>query len=347
MTDQSNNEHAREKFLDLLRRFDALASSAKKCHQIFWVTVWALVWVMLIVSILGMAFPQFETIREVPVHDIVLQYVIPIMGIIVTVLTVVQIFFRFSVKWTSYRSAAEQMSSACMTYRAELPPFDDPTDALLKLGERIESIEKRAGQGKEFQWSYLLYALRIPADVPDKTMSAPHDGIATRISDQTSVQFESSVIDGRLMNQRRYYAVAASRYLRRFVGCQAIIALMSGINVAYTSFVGRDFAVVALVTTVSLAVIAWRDAADYLERAFHFLRTADELKGIHDAYEQSKVGQNEIPTNEGGDESALEQNPYKALFRGDLEIKQRLQNLTNAVETALSQEIDVWYSRLG
>ncbi len=326
-----------EKYSDTRRLFSKRSRLYKRRHQISWIVVWASVWLTLLLCILGLAVSELkdvhafglalDTIVRDHIIPFVLHYVIPSLGIVVAVFTALQVFFRFPVKWTSYRFATEHMNNVCMLYRAELPPFDDRGTADERLGRWIDKIESKAGTGKEFGFRYIFQALRLPPDVHEETESLPRKGISPKLGGNSAAgeKFdELAVIKGRLQDQRKYYILTARKYLLGFLSCQGLIILMSLVNIGYSWAFGRNLLVIALATTVSLAIIAWRDAGDYLQRAFQYLRSADELETVRNDYDNS-----ESP------------------FDPALGPKQRLQLLVREVENALRRELDGWYTRYG
>jgi hypothetical protein len=294
---------ARE-FNDRLREYGANAVFYKRWYQASWFAITLSVWATLLLAIAGLAWPDDWF------SDVALKWIIPILGILVTVGTLVQFAFRLQTKWTSYRHAAEHLKNACMRYRAGLFSADE------FLG-RMNQIGEWAGRGKKFQRNYLFsFLFGLPPDLQQPITDIAGDlSPCAGESGPNGARFNiPAVITGRLQQQRQWMLRKMIEHRLVYVAFQlAIIAISLG-NSWYVWNYGRNFTWVALTTGVSMAIIACRDFLDLDRLVLQYLDTASGLEAI------------------------------KEEFAGaDPEDRVRLKELVHRVEYLLEHESEAWY----
>ncbi len=211
----------------------------------------------------------------------ILEWVIPFLGILVTLGTILQFALRLQIKWTSYRHAAEHLKSACMKYRAGLLGETE-------FRELMNNIGKWAGRGKEIKGSYLSALFGLPADLQEQFPDIAGEGLSPRFGepDPDGKVFDiATVIAGRLQHQRQWMIRKMKKYRLAYVVFQlAIIGISLG-NAWYMWTFGRNFTWVAMTTALSLAIIACRGFLDLDRLILQYLDTASGLEAIKKEHE--------------------------------------------------------------
>jgi hypothetical protein len=266
-----------EQYLDRLRHYDQSAIRRKAWYQWIWIALTVLTWLTLLLAILGTAqfLPAWSS-------RLVLQGLIPVFSSAVTVLTLAQTVLRLRGKWLAARAAAECLKNAGMLYRFGLPPYHQ-ADADDQLRQTLGDLDARATQGQRFEWHYLFDNLFVlPPELRRDLRSTPDAGLLPRWAG--AADGEPAVLEGRLQQQRQWYARKAQRYVRIYLAFQAALVVLGAFNGLYTLSWGREFVLVALTTTGSLGLIALRDFLDCGPLLFQYVQTAGALQEIEQAY---------------------------------------------------------------
>jgi hypothetical protein len=257
-----------------LEEYERKAAAYKSWHQCGWLLVTLPVWATLLLAVAGLAWPDIDWFSPV-----VLGWVIPALGLVVTLGTALEFALRLRTRWTSYRHAAEHLKNACLRYRAGL-------DGDGRFREVLEQIKARAGRGEEFRRNYLFsYLIGLP---PDLRREYP-DLAAERLSSPPGKPLAQlsipDVIAGRLQHQRRCLLRKMRKYRLAYAVFQAAVVGISLGNAWYVWRFGRDYAWVALSTALSLAVIACRDFLDLDRLTLQYLDTAAGLEALKQEFE--------------------------------------------------------------
>lgn len=274
-------ELARE-YGETLRRFQNLADRRKAVYQGCWVTATGLTWATLILAVISISIPGVDWW-----HSMVLQMVLPSMGVIVSLITITQSTLGMQGRWLAARGAAEELKHDAMRFRVGLPPYDQ-ANALETLHERISLISELSHRAKSsnfherFRWGYFWDLLTRLPPREDEHRSLPDEGIFPRLPGANADV--TAVLDGRLRHQRRWYLRKARGYAWMFVTFQATIVSISMANAIYVFMFGRRFELVALSTALSLGIMAYRDFFDYGPMFFRYVQAAGNLREIEEAY---------------------------------------------------------------
>ena len=292
-------------FHERLREYGMKAIAYKFWFQASWFLITLSVWTTLLLAIAGLAWPDMGWLGTV-----LLEWVIPFLGILVTLGTILQFILRLQTRWTSYRHAAEHLKSAFMKCRAGLLTGD-------QFRNVMEQIKQWAGQGKKIQGSYLYSFFGLPPDLRDEFPDIADEGISKCAGtfDSEAKPFNiPAVIAGRLQNQRQWMIRRLTKYRLVYIAFQLAIILISLGNAWYVWTFGRHFGWVAGTTALSLAIIACRDFLDLDRLILQYLDTASGLDAI------------------------------KQEFEGvDPRDQARLRDLVHRVEYLLEHEAEAWY----
>ena len=294
------------KFDQSLQEYGRKAVAYKFWYRASWFSITLSVWATLLLAIAGLAWPDMSWFGAV-----VLEWVIPVLGILVTLGTILQFAFRLQTKWTSYRHAVEHLKNACMKYRAGLLDED-------QFQNLVGQIKQWAGRGKKFQRSYLFSFLSgLPPDLQQEFPDITAEGISPRAGapepKDKSLNIPA-VIAGRLQNQRQWMIRKMRTHRLVYIVFQLAIVVISLGNAWYVWSFGRNFAWVALTTGLSLAIIACRDFLDLDRLILQYLDTASGLEMIKQEFEHA-----------------------------DPEDQARLRVLVQRVEYLLEHESEAWY----
>jgi hypothetical protein len=263
-------------FHERLREYGKKAIAYKFWFQASWFLITLSVWATLLLAIVGLAWPDMGWLGTA-----LLEWVIPFLGILVTLGTILQFLLRLQTKWTSYRHAAEHLKSAFMKHRAGLLTVD-------QFRNVMEQIKQWAGQGKKIQGSYLYSFFGLPLDLrhefPDIADVGPSN--STGGSDSAAKPFNiPTVIAGRLQNQRQWMIRKMKKNRLVYIAFQLAIIMISLGNAWYVWTFGRQFGWVAGTTALSLAIIACRDFLDLDRLILQYLDTAYGLAAIKQEFE--------------------------------------------------------------
>jgi hypothetical protein len=176
-----------------------------------------------------------------------------------------------------------------MLYRAGLPPFEGAgadeafEQALRDISSIADTRKGRPFQGR-FQWSYVWDLLRMPPELTRDLPSTPDRGALPR-----ALVRDEDVLEGRLRHQRRWYVRKSRRYFRLYLLFQVLLVGLSAYNVWHILMYGRELFLIAVITTVSLGLIACRDFLDLGPLFVRYLQTAGNLKEMEEAYLATRV----------------------------------------------------------
>jgi len=277
-------------YLTRLHEYGENATRAKKQFLLIWYIVWIANLLIMILAILGLIWEDLQYIEWLSsvtaetVRQFVLKYALSVLGGTVMILTIRQSKNKFSVRWRSYRAAAENLRNACMEYRARLAPYDKE-DADDRLRQQMEEIHDHAPTGKKFEWHDVWDSVNdLPSDLEQEFDCTPDEGLFARAGDaQTEGETpfdKQAIINGRLQNQRKWYLCKARKYARIFLAFHYLIVMMALFNAAHPWVIGRQFVLVALFATLSFALISWRDFLNVGPLTFQYVETAGELEAL-------------------------------------------------------------------
>jgi hypothetical protein len=302
-----------EQYLEGLHRYDRGAVRRKRWYQFVWMTITVTTWLTLLLSILSM-----RPGHQAWLPDWIVNGLLSVSGAIVTGLTVLQTVLGLQGRWLAYRGAAERLRRTGMLYRGGLPPFDGPNageafeQALRDIGSIAEARKGRQFQGR-FEWSYVWDLLRMPPELAQHFPSTPDEGVSPR-----PLLRDEEVLEGRLRHQRRWYVRKSRRYFRLYLLFQAALIGLSAYNVWHVVAYGRAPWLVAVITTVSLGLIACRDFLDLGPLFIRYLQTAGNLKEMEEAFLAGRV-----PFDQG-------------------DAAERRRRLVDQVEQTLASEFQYW-----
>ena len=319
-----DQEELNELYLARLHEYGESANRAKNQYLLIWYIVWIANLLIMVLAILGLIWDDLRDIESLSsvtaeaVRQFVLKYALAVLGGTVMILTIRQSKNKFSVRWRSYRAAAENLRNACMEYRARLTPYDKE-DADDRLRQQMEEIHDHAPTGKKFEWHDVWESVNdLPSDLEQDFHSTPDEGLFPRADDaQTDGETpfdKDAIIHGRLQNQRKWYLRKARKYARIFLTFHYLIVLLALFNAGHAWVIGRQFVLVALFATLSFALISWRDFLNVGPLTFQYVETASELE---------------------------------ALRKQDSEQPMDVQSLTRELEAILDHERARWYVRRG
>jgi len=304
-------------FLETLGEHNRRAGRWKQGYLWLWFVAVVPTWATLLLAIVGLILQNAQ-----PYRDVVLYWVIPVLGGVVTVATALQTLFGVQRRWLRGRAAAERLREVAMLYRARRPPFHGP-DADAALARQIEDIVTlaRTGKGRHFEervrWWHYWHLLHRPPDLRGDFAHTPDEGIEPCLGEPRWQP--DLVLRGRLQNQRRWHLCRARTFALRYLGFQLGIVLVAVANAVYPYLFARAFEAVALTTACSLMLYNLRDflGNGLLQR---YVKVAGNLYEIAQAFEQRQ------PPFDAGDDRA------------------RLGRLVDDVERTLSSEFQYWYA---
>jgi hypothetical protein len=305
----------------LLHHYDSEAVRYKRRLLTFWGLSMGLTWVPLLLAIAALSgwLPSgFScTLSEV---------ILPGAGLANSLVTVAQLIFMFRGRWLKYRAATERLRENCMRFRARLRPFGrDNAEESFRVA--LVELEKELGERRPLRWqdwipwSYLIGLRTLPENIRQELAHTPDEGLYPRCGDDLDAA-ETLLILERLRHQQRWHVIKAGQYSRRYLALQAGVVLLGLANAAYGWFVGHELGQMALFSTATLFLIAYREQMAYAPLCLRYTRIADTLAQIEADYRAQLAHSPEL---------APEQ---RALW---------LQNAAARVEQALASEFQYWY----
>jgi hypothetical protein len=317
LTEQQDTLTAR--YLAMLRRYDALAVRNKWRLMALWGTSMGLTWVPLLLAIAALSgwLPSW-------LDHLLLSVVLPTAGFLNAAVTVAQLILLFRGRWLRYRAATERLGENGMRFRVRLSPFAR-ADAEAEFGKALGELEAQlnapwtARLWDLIPWRYLVGLWPLPEKLRGDLGHAPDEALYPRCDGDADAAL---ILVRRLRNQWRWHLVKAGLYSRRYLAIQAGIVLLGLASAAYGFLVGRAFGPLALSSTFTLFLVAYREQLGYAPLCLRYTRICDTLNEIESEYLKLKDS-SPPPTPE-----------------------QRLAGLKLAaarVEKALASEFQYWY----
>jgi hypothetical protein len=213
-----------------------------------------------------------------------------------------------------------------MRFRVRLRPFahDDAENSFrTALGELEQELTARQPLrfGDLIPWRYLVGLKPLPAKIRDELAHAPDGGLYPRFGEDIAAA-EKLIIVERLQHQQRWHLAKAGQNSRRYLALQAGVVLLGLASAAYGWYVGHQLGPLALFSTATLFLIAFRDQMGYPALCLRYTRIAETLAQIEAEY-QATVEQ---PVEPGGQKRT-----------------ESLRNAAARVEQALASEFQYWY----
>jgi hypothetical protein len=273
-----NNRYTR-----LLRHYDGEAMRYKRRLFTLWGVSMGLTWVPLMLAIVALSgwLPTWS-VRALP------EVILPAAGLANSLVTIAQLIFMFRGRWLKFRAATERLRENCMRFRARLRPFGRD-DAEKSFNVALDELEQEVGERRPLRlrdlipWSYLIGLRPLPRKIRDESAHAPDKGLYPRCGDDLSTA-ETIIILERLRNQQRWHLAKAGQYSRRYLALQAGVVLLGLASAGYGWLVGHELGPLALFSTATLFLIAFRDQMAYPALCLRYTRIADVLAQIEADY---------------------------------------------------------------
>ena len=273
-----NNRYTR-----LLHHYDAEAIRYKRHLFTLWGVSMGLTWVPLMLAIAALA----QWLSTWSVHALQ-EVILPAAGLVNSLVTVAQLIFMFRGRWLKYRAATERLRENCMRFRARLRPFNHD-DAEKSFQTALDELEQEVGERQPFRlmdlipWRYLVGLKPLPEKIRAEPAHAPDVALFPRCADDIKCA-ETIVILERLRNQQRWHLGKAGQYSRRYLALQTVVVLLGLASAGYGWFVGHDLAPLALFSTATLFLIAFREQMSSPALCLRYTRIADTLAQIEADY---------------------------------------------------------------
>jgi hypothetical protein len=308
-----------ERYLRLLRHYDACAVRSKRWMLTLWGVSMGLTWVPLLLAIAALAGWLPEGFDRV-----LLVAILPGAGLANAVVTIGQIVSLLRSRWLKYRAATERLRENCMRFRARLDVFGGD-DAARHFGTALDELEKEVDDRRlvrlwdRIPWSYLVGMKPLPEKLRAPFEHSPDRGLYPRCDDSESA--EAVVVLGRLRNQQHWHLLKARSYSRRYLALQAGIVLLGLASAAYGWLFGRHLAPLALFSTATLFLIAYRDQLGHAALCVRYARIVETLEQVEREY---------ALLNSGGAVNAAQRLEW-------------LRQTAARVERSLASEFQYWY----
>ena len=279
----TSDSELNNRYIQLLRHYDAEAIRYKRRLFTLWGVSMGLTWVPLMLAIAAMS-------QWIPTWSVraLQEVILPAAGLANSLVTVAQLVFMFRGRWLKYRAATERLRENCMRYRARLRPFNHD-DAEKSFHIALDELEQEVGERQPFRlvdlipWRYLIGLKPLPEKIRDELTHAPDEGLYPRCGDDFNAT-ETTIILERLRNQQRWHLDKAGQYSRRYLALQAGVVLLGLASAGYGWLVGHDLAPLALFSTATLFLIAYREQMAYPALCLRYTRIADTLAQIEADY---------------------------------------------------------------
>jgi len=280
----AGEEELNRLYLQRLTDYDRRAIYLKNWYRFVWLMASLSTWINLLLAIICLARPGSDLL-----HWLTLYVLIPSLGGLAFLSTMVQTFFGLQSRWLRYRTATERLRGACMLYRAHLRPFDG-ADAVQRFLDELNDLEGvlRSDTGKRFTdrfpWRYYLHLAALPPELCRPLSHTPDLGVGPRLGDPCELplheQGEQLFLVGRLQYQRQWHLRKARLYFVGYLIFQGTIMTIS----LFSGFIGlvhgRAFPLVAITTAFNLMLLALRDFLDYGPLFYRYVRLAGNLGEI-------------------------------------------------------------------
>jgi hypothetical protein len=282
-----------ERYLRLLRHYDACAVRSKRWMLTLWGVSMGLTWVPLLLAIAALAgwLPEgFDRLLVVAI--------LPGAGLANAAVTVAQMVLLFRSRWLKYRAATERLRENCMRFRARLDVFGSD-DASRHFDTALDELEKEVDDRRPVRlwdripWSYLVGMKPLPEKLRAPLDHSPDQGLYPRCDDPEAA--EAVIALGRLRNQQHWHLLKARSYSRRYLSLQAGIVFLGLASAAYGWLFGRHLAPLALFSTATLFLIAAREQLGYAALCVRYTRIVETLEQIEREYDALKAGGADAP----------------------------------------------------
>jgi len=279
-----------ERYLQLVRQYDACAVRSKRWMLTLWGVSMLLTWVPLLLAIAQLAERLPEAFKGVLVKAI-----LPGAGFAYALLTIAQLAFLFHSRWLKYRAATERLRENCMCFRARLNMFCGE-DAAHHFRTALDEMEMEVSDRRPLRlwdhipWSYLVGLQPLPEKLSLPLDHSPDEGLYPRCDEAETA--ETIVILERLRNQQRWHLLKARSYSRRYLALQVGIVLLGLASATYSILAGakRELAPLALFATATLCLIAYRERLGYAALCVRYTRIVETLEQIEREYDALKTG---------------------------------------------------------
>ncbi len=307
-----------ERYLRLLRRYDGRAVRSKRWMLALWGVSTALTWVPLLLAIATLAdwLPEgFDRWLRVAI--------LPTAGVANAAVTVAQMVLLFRSRWLKHRAATERLRENCMRFRSRLNAFERD-DAVEHFRTALDELEKEVDDRRQVRlWdriplSYVIGLKRLPEKLRIPIDHSPDKGLYPRCDDPEET--ETIVIRERLRSQQRWHLLKARWFSRRYLALQIGIVLLGLSSAAYGWWFGHHLAPLALFSTATLFLIAYRERLGYDQLCVRYTRIVEALEQI--------------------------EREHAARMAGEASAAQRLEWLRQTaarVELSLASEFQYWY----
>jgi hypothetical protein len=309
-----------ERYLRLLRDYDACAVRSKRWMLTLWNASMLLTWVPLLLAIAALAYG----LPEGSYHRLVVV-ILRSAGFANAVVTIAQMVSLFRNRWLKYRAATERLRENCMRFRARLNNFCGD-DAAQTFRAALDELEEEVNDRRPLHlwdripWSYLVGLQPLPEKLHAPLDHSPDKGLYPRCDEADTA--ETIVILERLRNQQRWHLLKARWYSRLYLLLQVVIVFLGLTSAAYRwQFGYEQLATLALFSTATLCLIAYRERLGFAQLCVRYARIVETLEQIEREYDASKVG---------GAESAAQRLEW-------------LRQTAARVERSLASEFQYWY----
>jgi hypothetical protein len=119
----------------------------------------------------------------------------------------------------------------------------------------------------------------LPEKLRRKFEHTPDQGLYPRCGPNADVA-ETFILVDRLRNQQRWHLVGAGACSRWYLALQAGIVALGLFSAGYGWFVGKQFGPMALFSTATLFLVAWRELLGYAPLCVRYTRIAETLDRI-------------------------------------------------------------------
>ena len=280
----SGDTELNNRYTGLLRHYDAAAIRYKRRLFTLWCVSMGLTWVPLMLAIAGLAGWLPTTWH----NHILPMIILPTTGFANALATITQLLFTYRGRWLKYRAATEHLRENCMRFRARLRPFHHD-DAEKSFRIALDELETEMGERKPFRWTnvapwrILIVLQALPEKIRGEPAHAPDEGLYPRCGDDLDAA-EAMIVVERLRNQQRWHLAKARQYSRSYLALQAGIVLLGLASAALGWLVGRHLGQLALFSTATLFLIAFREQLSYGALCLRYTRIAATLEQIETDY---------------------------------------------------------------
>lgn len=276
-------------YLQRLSEYDRRAIHLKHWYRFVWLLASLSTWFNLLLAIIGLSRHEADLFNW-----LALYVMIPCLGGLAFLATIVQTFFGLQSRWLRYRMATERLRGACMLYRARLQPFEG-ADAVQRFYDELNDLERvlRGDTGQRFtdrfRWHYYLNLVALPPARSGELAHTPDLGVGPRLGDPSCglpVQDhgEQLFLNGRLQYQRQWHLGKARLYFVGYLIFQGTIMAISLFSGLIGLVHGRAFALVAISTAFNLMLLALRDFMDFGPLFHRYVRLAGNLGEIEQEF---------------------------------------------------------------